>query len=85
MDISVSSVVEQLHVQSEMVLRRYADTATAADAMKTKHGNILNCCEGRSKTAVGFKWRFYQGPPIADCRNMFITRCQHVIISFNNQ
>lgn len=56
--------VEQLSISSNTVLRVYSSAAAAVEQMQISQGCISKCCRGRRKSAYGFRWRFYTGPPI---------------------
>jgi hypothetical protein len=56
--------VEQLHMRSGQVLRLYLSRAEAAAFMGVHVASIALCCRGTQSHAYGYKWRYYQGPPI---------------------
>ena len=63
--------VEQIHPVTDQVLRVYSSASTAANFMGISNSNIHSCCDGKQQTCGGFKWRFYDGPPL-DCKYCII-------------
>lgn len=61
--------LEQLDLETGIVLRRYPSGTDAALLMKASQGGISQCCNGLKTEAYNFKWRWYEGPPI-DCKSI---------------
>lgn len=59
--------VEQLHCETGEVLRIHPSGSFAAIFMCCTQGGISTCCNNKQDEFMGFKWRFYDGPPI-DCK-----------------
>jgi hypothetical protein len=53
--------VEQLHIETGEVLRRYSSGREAARAMHVSQSGICLCCNGKKNDAHGFRWRFVLG------------------------
>ena len=64
---SKTKCVEQINPITGQVLRVYPFVTAAANFMGIDHSSISNCCNNKIKTCGGFKWRFYDGPPL-DCK-----------------
>ena len=62
-------VVEQLHIQTGEVLRVHKNMLSASKFMGLLSSDgISACCRNLQQKSSGFKWRFYEGPPI-DCKS----------------
>lgn len=59
--------IEQLHLITGEVLRVYPSGKDAASFMNVSQSSISQCLQGKRNDCFGFKWRFYEGPPI-DCK-----------------
>ncbi len=59
--------VEQIHPATDQVLRVYPSVVVAAAFMQIGKSGIYSCCNSQQLIYVGFKWRFYNGPPL-DCK-----------------
>ena len=57
----IGKPVEQLHLITGEVLRRYSSGRDAATLMEVSQSGISLCCKGVKPDAFGFKWRFYEG------------------------
>lgn len=55
---SSSKSVEQLHVETGQVLRRWPSGTKAANVLGISRSGISVCCSGNKEEAFGFKWRF---------------------------
>lgn len=53
-----SKAVEQLHVETGQVLRRWPSGTKAANVLGVSRSGISVCCSGVKEEAFGFKWRF---------------------------
>lgn len=51
--------VVQLNLEGNLI-NRFNSTMDAERTTGAKHGNIISCCKGKAKTALGFKW-MYEG------------------------
>jgi hypothetical protein len=56
-----SKSVEQLHVETGQVLRRWPSGTKAAAVLGVSRSGISNCCSGNKDEAFGFRWRFCEG------------------------
>ena len=70
--------VEQIHPVTGQKLRVYPCVRAAANFMGIDNSNINCCCNGKLQTCGGFKWRFYDGPPL-DCKYL-----QHAVLYYIN-
>ena len=52
-----SKAVVQLDKQSEKLLKSYNSIAEATKQVNVNYGNISRCCNGKLKSAGGFKWK----------------------------
>ena len=59
--------VEQIHIETGEVLRIHPSGSFAATFMCCTQGGISTCCNNKQDEFMGFKWRFYDGPPL-DCK-----------------
>ena len=59
--------VEQIHPVTGQVLRVYPSATAAANFMGVCGSSIGSCCVGKMLHCGGFKWRYYNGPPL-DCK-----------------
>ena len=59
--------VEQIRLVTGQILRVYPSATAAAKFMGLYTSSIHKCCDGKVQTCGGFKWRFYDGPPL-DCK-----------------
>jgi hypothetical protein len=66
-----SKAIEQLHISTGEVLRIYPSGKDAAEFMNVSQSGISLVCSGKIKDSYGFKWRFYEGPPIDCTCNIF--------------
>ena len=66
-DKSNSECVEQIHPETGQVLRVYSSARNDETFMGINKYSINSCLNGNTKTYAGFKWRFYDGPPL-DCK-----------------
>ena len=53
--------VEQLHIDTLAVLRRYESGKDAGAFMGISPSGISLCCTGARESFTGFRWRFYEG------------------------
>jgi hypothetical protein len=53
--------IEQLHIVTGEVLRRYDSGSEAAAFMEISQSGISLCCMGKKLDSNGFRWRFYDG------------------------
>ena len=60
--------VEQYSLQNEL-LQTYPSVRKAAEAVNGSVCGISNCCNGRSKTSKGYKWKFVEGSTTKYKRN----------------
>lgn len=77
--------VEQLHLITGDVLRRYSSGRDAAALMEVSQSGISLCCKGIKPDAFGFKWRFYEGMQIYNAALLFqfCRTCSSHCPSFN--
>lgn len=50
--------VEQIDATSGAVVKIWADIVTIKNELNYNNWSIIECCNGKRKTAYGFKWRF---------------------------
>jgi hypothetical protein len=67
--------IEQLHIVTGEVLRRYDSGSEAAAFMEISQSGISLCCMGKKLDSNGFRWRFYDGELTA------LILCFHVLFS----
>ena len=79
---SKAKCAEQIHPVTGQVLRVYSSATAAANFMGIDNSNISQCCNGKQQTCGGFKWRFYNGPPL-DCKH-YIIRMYNAIYKYDN-
>ena len=53
--------IEQLHIDTGEVLRRYDSGTLAASFMDISQSGISLCCASKKSESNGFRWRFYEG------------------------
>lgn len=51
--------VEMLDIETDEVVNVFDSMAEASAFIHKPHGNIWRCCNGLSKSAYGYKWRYY--------------------------
>jgi hypothetical protein len=56
-----SKSVEQLHIETGQVLRRWPSGTKAASVLGVSRSGISICCSGNKGDAFGFRWRFCEG------------------------
>jgi hypothetical protein len=61
---SNNKAVAQLHPVTGDVLRIHPSGKVAAAFMGVSPAGISLCCSGKSQESFGFRWKFYEGPPI---------------------
>lgn len=59
--------IEQLHPITGEVLRIYPSGKDAAAFLGISHSSVSQCLNGNKADYAGFRWKFYEGPPI-DCK-----------------
>lgn len=60
--IATTKPVEQLHILTDEVLRRYSSGSEAAHTMDISQSGISLCCLGKKYDFMAFKWRNVKGP-----------------------
>jgi hypothetical protein len=63
--------VEQIDIDTGEVLRRYVNQKEASNSMSIAYKSISKCCQNKEDSSHGFRWRYYEGPPI-DCNKLDI-------------
>jgi len=53
-----SKSVEQIDLTTGEILATYKSVSVVAKLLNYSQANLSNCCNGKRKTAYGFKWRF---------------------------
>lgn len=56
-----SKSVEQLHIETGQVLKRWPSGTKAASVLGVSRSGISVCCSGLKEEAFGFRWRFCEG------------------------
>lgn len=54
----LSKPVLQLDINTGQVISEYPSTMEAERQLNINSGNISMCCNGKRKTAYGYKWKY---------------------------
>ncbi len=65
-----TKAILQIHPADDSILRVYNSGKEAAQSLSVSQSGISLCLNGLKSESYGFKWKWYEGPPI-DCKYSF--------------